>query len=111
MATVAERPSRFTVLAELDRRDMITVSAGLSRERVNLAQLLRRSLTRDRAMEFADHNKLTSTHGWTYTSPTRKAHGSEEGKRTLIDNCASTFPKKSAWPPSLKTILSLSRRS
>ena len=63
MATLAERPCRFIVLAELDRRDMITESAGLSRERINLAQQLRRSPTRDRAMEFADHNKLTSTQG------------------------------------------------
>jgi IS30 family transposase len=45
IATVVERSTRFTVLVQLHGRDMITVTAGLSREMTLLPEQLRRSLT------------------------------------------------------------------
>lgn len=63
IATVVERSSRVTVLAQLDSRDMITVSAGLSREMSKLPQHLRKSLTWDRGMELADHKTVTANTG------------------------------------------------
>ena len=63
IATVVERSSRFTVLAQLDRRDMITVSAGLSREMGRLPQHLRKTLTWDRGMELADHKTVAANTG------------------------------------------------
>lgn len=58
IATVVERPSRFTVLVQLDRRDMATVAASLARK----MNELRRSLTWDRGMELASHHDVTA---WT----------------------------------------------
>lgn len=63
MATVVERSSRFTFLAQLDSRDIISVSAGLSRETSKLPQHLRKSLTWDRGMELADHKTVTANTG------------------------------------------------
>jgi IS30 family transposase len=45
MATVVEQSSRFTVLARLDSREMITVFARLSRGKSKLSQHLGKSLT------------------------------------------------------------------
>ncbi len=59
IATVVERSTRFTVLVQLPGRDVLTVTAGLSRTMSRLPEHLRRSLTWDRGMELADHKNVT----------------------------------------------------
>jgi len=63
IATVVERATRFTVLVQVDGRDMKSVTAGLSREMNLLPGRLRRSLTWDRGMELADHKTVTRNTG------------------------------------------------
>lgn len=63
IATVVERSTRFTVLVQLDRRDMSTVTDGLSRTMARLPEQLRKSLTWDRGMELADHKTVTANTG------------------------------------------------
>jgi IS30 family transposase len=63
LATVVERSTRFTVLVQLDGRDMATVTAGLSRTMARLPEQLRKSLTWDRGMELADHKTVTANTG------------------------------------------------
>jgi IS30 family transposase len=63
IATVVERSTRFTVLVQLDGRDMATVTAGLSRTMTRLPEQLRKSLTWDRGMELADHETVTANTG------------------------------------------------
>ncbi|MCJ7439882.1 MAG: IS30 family transposase [Acidimicrobiia bacterium] len=62
MATVVERASRFTVLVQLDGRDMATVAESLSAKMNELPVELRKSLTWDRGMELASHHDVTA---WT----------------------------------------------
>lgn len=62
IATVVERSSRFTVLVQLDGRDMASVASSLSRKMNELPVELRRSLTWDRGMELASHRDVTT---WT----------------------------------------------
>ena len=59
VATVVERCSRFTVLVQLDNREMTTVTDGLQRTMTRLPEQLRKSLTWDRGMELADHKNVT----------------------------------------------------
>jgi len=63
IATVVERATRFTVLVQLDGRDMVTVTRGLSRMMTRLPEHLRKSLTWDRGMELADHKSVTANTG------------------------------------------------
>jgi IS30 family transposase len=63
LATLVERTTRFTVLVQLDGRDMHAVSAGISREMAQLPIHLRQSLTWDRGMELADHPTVTANTG------------------------------------------------
>jgi IS30 family transposase len=63
IATVVERTTRFTVLVQLDGRDMDTVTASLSRTMTRLPEQLRRSLTWDRGMELAGHKNVTANTG------------------------------------------------
>lgn len=63
IATVVERATRFTVLVQVDGRDMESVTAGLSREMNLLPKQLHRSLTWDRGMELADHKTVTKNTG------------------------------------------------
>ena len=63
LATVVERATRFTVLVQLSRRDMVTVTEGLSRTMTRLPDHLRKSLTWDRGMELADHQTVTANTG------------------------------------------------
>jgi IS30 family transposase len=63
IATVVERSTRFTVLVQLDGRDMNTVTEGLSREMAKLPEHLRKSLTWDRGMELADHKTVAANTG------------------------------------------------
>jgi IS30 family transposase len=62
LATVVERTSRFTVLVQLDRRDMNTVANGIAVKMNELPVELRKSLTWDRGMELARHHDVTA---WT----------------------------------------------
>ena len=59
VATVVERSTRYTVVVQLDGRDMNTVTEGLRRTMTRLPEHLRRSLTWDRGMELADHKNVT----------------------------------------------------
>jgi IS30 family transposase len=61
-ATVVERASRFTVLVQLDGRDMATVAEALAAKMNELPAELRLSLTWDRGMELASHHDVTT---WT----------------------------------------------
>ncbi len=63
IATVVERSTRFTVLVQLDGRDMLTVTAGLSLKMGQVPQQVRRSLTWDRGMELADHKNVAANTG------------------------------------------------
>jgi IS30 family transposase len=56
IATLVERTIRFTVLVQLPHRDMLAVTAGLSREMGQLPEHVRRSLTWDRGMVLADQS-------------------------------------------------------
>jgi IS30 family transposase len=58
-----ERSTRFTVLVQLDGRDMSTVTAGLTREMGKLPEHLLQSLTWDRGMELADHATVAMNTG------------------------------------------------
>jgi IS30 family transposase len=59
VATVVERATRYTVLVQLDNREMTTVTDGLKRTMTRLPEHLRQSLTWDRGMELADHHNVT----------------------------------------------------
>ncbi|MFI6850678.1 IS30 family transposase, partial [Kitasatospora sp. NPDC050467] len=63
IATVVERSTRFTVLVQLDGRDMATVTAKLSAKMLDLPVELRKSLTWDRGMELAGHKDVTAATG------------------------------------------------
>jgi IS30 family transposase len=63
IATVVERSTRFTVLVQLNGRDMDTVTKGISRTMIRLPEELRKSLTWDRGMELADHKTVTANTG------------------------------------------------
>lgn len=63
LATLVERTTRFTVLVQLEGRDMQSVTAGLSREMAKLPDHVRRSLTWDRGMELANHLAVTANTG------------------------------------------------
>jgi IS30 family transposase len=59
VGTVVERATGYTVLIQLDNREMSTMTAGLRRTMTRLPEQLRRSLTWDRGMELADHKNVT----------------------------------------------------
>ena len=63
IATVVERSSRFTVLVQLEGRDMASVASSLSKKMNELPPELRRSLTWDRGMELASHRDVTTRTG------------------------------------------------
>ena len=50
---------RYTLLVELDGRDMNSVTEGLKREVTRLPEELRKSLTWDRGMELANHKQVS----------------------------------------------------
>lgn len=59
IATVVERQSRFTVLVKVNGKDTVSVVSALSEQMSKLPQLLHKSLTWDRGMEMADHQKFS----------------------------------------------------
>lgn len=59
IATLVERTTRYTLLVQLDGRDAPTVTRGLTTRMFNLPDHLRRTLTWDRGMELAEHQRLT----------------------------------------------------
>lgn len=62
IATLVERHSRFTMLVKVDGKDTTSVVASLTKGvRRGLPSALRRSLTWDRGMELAHHEKFTVT--------------------------------------------------
>ena len=63
IATVVERSSRFCVLVQLDGRNMEMVSSRLSEKMCELPEEVRRSLTWDRGMEMAQHQRVTASTG------------------------------------------------
>ncbi len=58
IATLVERKSRFTMLVKVDGKDTETVVRSLTREVRRLPAELRRSVTWDRGMEMAAHQKF-----------------------------------------------------
>ena len=59
IATLVERPSRFTMLVKVPGKDTASVVTALSTQIQQLPSALRRSLTWDRGMELAQHKRLT----------------------------------------------------
>lgn len=59
IATLVERHSRFTMLVKVQGKDAASVVAALSKQVCKLPSELRRSLTWDRGMEMAQHQKFT----------------------------------------------------
>jgi IS30 family transposase len=59
IATLVERPSRFTALVKVTSKDTAVVVAALSRQIRKLPTSLRRSLTWDRGLEMAKHKTFT----------------------------------------------------
>ncbi len=59
MATLVERRSRFTMLVKVRGKDAKTVEGALRRRVRTLPRELRRTLTWDRGMELAEHERFT----------------------------------------------------
>ena len=59
IATLVERSSRYTILAQLDGKDTESVIQAITREMIKLPVTLRRTLTWDRGMEMAKHASFT----------------------------------------------------
>lgn len=59
IATLVERHSRFVMLVKLPSKDSPTVASALARHVKKLPKQLRRSLTWDRGLEMADHQRFS----------------------------------------------------
>jgi IS30 family transposase len=59
IATLVERRSRFTMLVKVPGKDTASVVTALTAQVRQLPSALRRSLTWDRGMEWAQHKRLT----------------------------------------------------
>jgi IS30 family transposase len=59
IATLVERQSRYTILAQLNGKDTDSVINALIREMVKLPMHLRKTLTWDRGMEMAKHHDFS----------------------------------------------------
>jgi len=93
IAAVVERSTRFTMLVQLDGRDMRTVTAGLTRVMTRLPQQLRKSLTWDRGMELADHKNVIIATGLAVYFPDPQSpwqRGTNENTNRLLRRY---FPK------------------
>jgi IS30 family transposase len=94
--TLVECSTRFTVLVQLDNREMGTVTEGLRRTMTPLPEHLRRSLTWDRGMELADHKSVTVNTGMAvYFADPRSPW--QRGTNENTGCCANTCPRGRAW--------------
>ncbi len=59
IATLVERASRYTILAQINGKDTDSVITALTREMIKLPANLRKTLTWDRGMEMAKHHDFT----------------------------------------------------
>ena len=59
IATLVERHSRFTMLVKVNGKDTTTVVTAPRKQVRKLPDQLRKTLTRDRGVELADHKKFT----------------------------------------------------
>ena len=59
LATLVERSTRYTLLVQLNGRDMMSVTDGLKRVMTRLPQELLKTLTWDRGMELANHKQVS----------------------------------------------------
>ena len=59
IATLVERNSRYTILAQPDGKDTDSVVQAITREMIKLLLNLRKTLTWDRGMEMAKHASFT----------------------------------------------------
>jgi IS30 family transposase len=59
IATLVERNSRYTILAQLDGKDTDSVVQAITREFIKLPLNLRKTLTWDRGMKMAKHASFT----------------------------------------------------
>jgi len=94
---VVERSTRYTVLVQLDNREMTTVSDGLRRTMIRLPEHLRKSLTWDRGMELADHKSVTVDTGLQvyFADPRSPGNGgTNENTNRLL---RQYLPRVSAW--------------
>lgn len=81
------------MLAQVDGRDMESITAGLSRQMNLLPEQVRPSLTWDRGMELADHKTVTKNTGLGIrcTDPrSPRQRGAKEKTSRLLRQC---FPK------------------
>jgi transposase, IS30 family len=87
VATVVERAARFTVLVQLDGRDMVTVTRALSAKMALRPDDLRQTLTWDRGMELAGHKDVAAATGLaTYFADPRSPwqRGTNENTNRLL---------------------------
>lgn len=94
IATIVERKSRYTILAQLNGKDTDSVVQAITREMMKLPLNLRKTLTWDRGMEMAKHANFTiATDMAVYfcdpQSPWQR--GSNENTNRLL---RQYFPKK-----------------
>ena len=98
IATLVERPSRFTKLVKVAGRDSKSVVDGLSRQILNLPADLRRTLTWDRGSELAQRRRFSiATDVKVYfcdpSSPWQRGTN-----KIPIASCANTFPTARTSP-------------
>jgi IS30 family transposase len=98
VGTVVERATGYTVLVQLDNREMTTLTAGLRRTMTRLPEQLRRSLTWDRGMELADHKNVTIDTGLQVFFADPRSPWQRGTTRTRMAYCVSTCRKARAWP-------------
>ncbi len=89
IATVVDRATRYSVLVQLDGRDMATVTDRLCDEMNQFPNALRRTLTWDRDMDSPATARSPHAVDSTSTSPTRAAPGNAEPTRTPTASHAS----------------------
>jgi hypothetical protein len=96
---VVERSTRFTVLVQLDGRDMVTVAQRLSVQMAQLPELVRRTLTWDRGMELAGHKEVTAATGLAVYLADPRSPGSGAPTRTPTGCFVSTSQGHlDGWP-------------
>lgn len=94
IATLVDRKSRYTIILKLKGKDAISVNDALTRKFSSLPEKLKGSLTWDRGMELAKHEKFTADTG----IPVFFCDAQSPWQRGLNENTNSLirqyFPKK-----------------